>query len=393
MRRVFATLLTLAALGAHGSVPAAAQSLLASSGLGLPLEGLDARARGMASLGTGLLLPSIFPGEPTGSLDLVLAPTVQFTLQPTWGTYRTAEASGDLQGNRVPALGVSFPVGLRTALTLSVAGVLDQRWRVTREGVESVGGTLVRTTDQFNSDGGVSAVRLGYARRLSPRFGIATSFGLYLGSVRRSFQRTFDTTGVADPIAPFQSGGQWRYSGPTLSAGAVWDPLDELRVAGSLTWSGTLDADPTDATEGPGSSFDMPFEVRLGASALLATGLSLQASFHTADWSGTGDDFEQPIDTGWTYAFGVGVEYQLGNVWGGAFPVRFGWRRRDLPFGFEGGDASERLLAAGFTLTMVQAASFPVAAFDLAFETGSRSAPGVSESVRRLTLSLRVAGR
>lgn len=50
-----------------GGVPLAAQSLFGSSGLGLPLEAVDARARALGNLGLGLSGGALLPGDPAAA--------------------------------------------------------------------------------------------------------------------------------------------------------------------------------------------------------------------------------------------------------------------------------------------------------------------------------------
>lgn len=368
------------------------QSLLSTGGLGLPSDGVGAWARGMGSLGTGLIFPALRPAEPTGSLDLVLAPTVTFTMEPGWGTVSDGGTEGSLRGNRFGIIGGVYPLSLSSTISLSISSVFDQRWRVQRESTSDLGGRVIPTTDIFESDGGVSAVRVGYARRFSPSLGVGATFGIYTGSVTRSLERTFEVGEGTPPITPFQARGKWRYSGPLASFGAAWDPLDGVRISGSVHWSGTLKGTATDEFDVPDSEFDVPLELKLGGSALLREGLILSVGFSTADWGGIVDDLQSPSAAGRVVSYGAGVEYRLGRFLGGPFPLRAGFRHRDLPFGFQGADASENALAAGATLTLLEAQSVPLATVDFAFELGSRSSGVLEEDFRRLSITVRVSG-
>ena len=62
------------------------QSILGSSGLGTRSEPLDAVQRALGGAGAAIQSSTVLPGDPTASLDL-LAPTLTFTIQPTWADY------------------------------------------------------------------------------------------------------------------------------------------------------------------------------------------------------------------------------------------------------------------------------------------------------------------
>ena len=367
------------------------QTLLNSGGIGAPIEPLNARVRGLGGVGPGLFHSMVLPGEPGAALDLVV-PTVTMTMQPTWGAFSVGDTGGDLQATRFPVIGVSYPVGLDNVVMVSFGGVFDQRWAVTESSQAFIGGKNVPTEDRFVSDGGVSALRLGWVRRLSPDVGLGASVGIYTGQVTRTFTRTFDTLSVANPIAPFTERGQWRYSGPLVTINGVWDPVDVLRVAGSLAWSGDLEASPVDDADGLAQDFNMPVEFRFGASALLSPGLILHGGFSTADWSGTGESLNDVSTTGRAKSLGIGVEWELFDFWAGALPLRFGYRRTDLPFKLDDADPLETVFSVGWSFIMARVGTVPLASFDFALEFGDRNAGALSEDFKRLTVTLSLSG-
>ena len=87
------------------------------------------------------------------------------------------------------------------------------------------------------------------------------------------------------------------------------------------------------------------------------------------------------------------MQWRAGSVWAGDLPLRFGYRRSELPFLFRKEKVTENVISGGFSVVMAQALDIPLATFDAAFEWGSRSAEGLDESFRRLTLTVRVGGR
>ncbi|HZD05916.1 MAG TPA: hypothetical protein VE173_13475, partial [Longimicrobiales bacterium] len=284
--RGWGKVLVLAAAGVLPACPAAAQSLLSSGGLGFPLHAVDARSRALGSLGIGLFGPAVLPTDPAAAADLQL-PEVTFTGQHSWVTLQ-GPASPEAAGARFPIIGAAYPVFGQGVATLTFGGVLDQRWQVELQRDVELGEESVGVTDTFVSDGGVSAVRLGFARRIAPSLAVGVSAGRYTGSVRRTFARSFDSLEVGSPIPPFTTGGLWSYSGPTVSVGAQLDIGDYFRAASTVTWSGDLKADPSSDTDGSGADFSIPTEYRIGASGALTPSLNLVVGVSHADWSGAG---------------------------------------------------------------------------------------------------------
>ena len=389
------TLGRLFALGALVSLPgagAAGQSVLAAGGLGMPIDPVDARGRSLGSVGVGLFGTGLMPGDPVGAVDLA-APTITMTLQSAWLELREGASASTVEGSRFPALGVSYPVSERGVVTLTYGGVLDQHW--TQERLDTLhleGDAVLPVVDRFTSDGGVSAARLGYAHRLSPRFAVGAAVGLLTGSSARLFTRTFDTLSVDVDIAAFANSGRWGYSGTTLTVGALVDIDDVVRAAGSFTWFGALEAEPRHGTEGAARSYDMPLEFRAGVSGRLAPELSAALSLAWADWSGTGEDLATGSASS-TLAFGGGIEWEGATLFGKGLPLRAGWRRSQLPFEVFGASASESAPSLGVGLLLLERVDgLPLARVDFGAERGSRSAGPVTEHFWRSTVSFRVAG-
>ena len=136
-----------------------------------------------------------------------------------------------------------------------------------------------------------------------------------------------------------------------------------------------------------------PLQLRVGASGQLLPGLMLSASAARADWSSTGDDIGGGVEAGSTLAFGAGLE--LSNVrllFGRATPLRVGFRRTDLPFSLEGGDANEQVWSGGFGFALNETNEIVLASLDLGAEKGRRVGGTYREEFWRGTLSLRLLG-
>lgn len=371
-------------------VPLAAQSLLSSGGLGFPMHAVDARSRALGSAGLGLFGPAVLPTDPAASADL-LVPEVTFTSQYSWVTL-DGPANPGASGARFPVIGAAYPVPGLGVATLTFGGVLDQRWQVELRRDVDVGGETVPVTDTFVSDGGVSAVRIGFARRVAPSLAVGVSAGRYTGGVRRTFARNFDSLAVGVQIPSFVAGGFWSYRGPTVSVGAVMDIGEYFRAASTITWSGNLKAYPSNDTDGSAADFQVPTEYRLGASGALTPTVNLVAGLSYSDWTGVGG-----AELGGSSAleFGVGLELEDVGLAGRRFPVRLGYRRTELPFRFDGEDPVESVWTGGIGMNLAnltQGGDIPAARIDIGLESGDRSAGSLSESFWRATVTVRVAG-
>ena len=372
---------------------AVGQSILGSSGLGMRLEPLDAVQRGLGGVGAAIQATTVLPGDPTASLDL-LAPTVTFTIQPTSGDYTVGSDEGDFSVTRFPVLGFAFPVGTTSVLTLTMGSHFDQRWSALVQDSIDIGGTRVGITDEFRSDGGVSTVRAGWAKRLSPTFALGATAGIYLGGLTRSFNRTFsqDSLSAERAVTPFSDIGQWNHSGPVASVNVSWDPSRVVQVTGAIDWSGTIAVEPTDDTR-QALDVNAPLELRLAVTTMLSPSLMVTAGVSTASWSDLGVPQIDSVGAGRATAIGAGIEWGAGNFWAGRFPLRLGYRRASLPFRFRGSEVTESAVSFGFSITMAQVEGLPLAGLDMAAEYGGRSAGGFEESFRRLTFSVRIGGR
>jgi hypothetical protein len=278
-------------------------------------------------------------------------------------------------------------------VSLSFESVFDQRYEAERPVSIDLGDGAVDATDHFTSTGGVSQVRIGVARVVAQRLALGLSAGRYTGSVVRRLVRDFPDDAQSEPVESYQVGGLWTYSGTTLTGGASVAIGSFAQLAGSVAWSSTLDAEPSDDTDGAAGSFDMPLRLHLGATAVLAPGISLSASLATADWTKIDNDLADGTSVGRADSYGVGFELTRARLLGRNAPLRFGYRKRDLPFVLDdGGTPTESVWAGGVGLHLSQAGNFVRAAVDLSLEKGTREDALISESFWRGTLSVRVSG-
>lgn len=394
--RLALVLLAFILAGGSNAMELSAQSVSAGDGLGAPLQPLDARSRALGSVGIGLRGDRLVPTDPAALADLGI-PSVTFTLQTSWADVLESEGAepGTFQATRFPVIGVAYPVFGIGVFSLSFSTVLDQEWRVGEERRVDLGqsGGQARVTDRFTSEGGLGTVRIGFARRLNRTFSVGGTFGAYTGDVSRVFARTFDSIDAVSAVPAFTVGGQWRYSGLVTSLGGAADFGEIFRVSGSYAFGGSLGANPTDDTDGGEESFPMPDDLRLGASALLAPELSINAGLQRSDWSGTGELYDE--SEGYSaLTWGTGLEFTGARLLGKPSALRVGYRSGGLPFAPTGSDSpSESVWSGGVGLDLFQAGPVVIAASDFTLERGSRTIGALTEEYWRFALSVRVSGR
>lgn len=374
--------------------PLAGQSLIGSRGLGLPMYPANARARALGGEGVGLLGGNLNPADLASSTGLLI-PTVNFTMQPSWGSGVVEGERLTAQGTRFPLLGFAYPVGaVGGMVTLTFTSVMDQRWEAQEEGTEILDGVPTPVTNTFKSTGGIAALTLGWAQRVGRSLSVAVSAGLHTGSVTRTYVREFDDPPLGtDEMVAFTDGGKWQYRGFKAGIGAVWDPVRVLRLAGSVDWSGDLDAKPSSDTEGDAASYAIPTVFRLGATGVLTPALSLNVGMSYADWTAPeGNGLEPGTVAGGVWNLGGGLEWDLSGFGGRTIPLRLGLRRSDLPFLFQEEKPTEFAYTGGLGVNLTQADQFVLAAVDLAVERGSREAGTFKEDFWKGTITFRVSG-
>lgn len=385
MRKHVVLLLALLGLPAG---PAGAQSLFNAAGIGLPVDALDGRARALGSSGIGLRGAYLMPSDPAAQARLVL-PTGVMVGQPSWVEHTGDDgSSGSFQGNRFPLLGIAYPV-FSGIMSVQIGSFLDQDFLAESSGSVDLQGATIGTVDRFRQDGAVSSLSLTYGRMFGPRLAAGAGIGRYAGSVVRSLTRSFDAS--AD-IEDYVDRGKWSYTGYSLTVGASADVSDIVRVAASVQLPTALDAEGSPETDGEDGRFDLPTQLRVGASGQLAPGLVIHASGQLVDWSPIAQDLREASSAGSAHGFGVGLELSRARLLGRQAPLRFGFRRTALPFALTGDDASERVFSGGLGLALNETSDILLAGVDLALERGRRSGGGVTESFWRATISLVVSG-
>ncbi len=400
-----ASLPLLGALGPLGPAPLAAQSLLATSGLGVPVPPLDARARALGGVPTGLFGFDLSLGNPADAAD-VLYRGGMASVQPF---SRSDELNGEkasTSGARFPLVRVLYPSN-RFVFSLGYGGFLDQSWGVSATTTSHFGGDTATVNDITRSAGGISQLRFGVSYLLNTHVAVGGAVGLYTGNVTREVTRSFPDSTSSDFLG-FSSRTQWGFHGPLASAGIRADLGPIVRVAGAVTWSGKLSADSSSGAA-QGRSYTLPLQAEAGASALLAPSLALSVGGTWANWSkttfGAAATCTDPLANCGaaflardTKSFGVGLEYGGTRAGIRTFPFRAGYHYAQLPF-YAPGDVlpTEKSASLGMGMRIGGSENSPAAQLDGAIERGSRSGGGsssaLSEKFWRLTFSLAVFGR
>lgn len=380
--------ITLAIALAAAAPPAAAQSIFASRGLGVPVPPVDARARALGGVGVALrsLNPSLV--NPADVADYRYR-GVAASLQSTDRAIEFDGAAAGAGANRFPLLRIIHPVGERFTFTAGYGAFLDQSWSAFADRTEVIGGDTVQVRDAIDASGGIAQLQAGVAFAPISALAIGVAAGLYTGGFDRNIARTFPDTSM-NGIGAFNSRLSWAERAPFATAGFRWDLASVLRIGGSVTWAGTLHAD---STGGPARDFeiDLPLQFAGGASALLAPRLLAAVSGRWSGWSRAAAD-PAAADT---WEVGGGIEWEGPSIGNRTLPLRAGYHYGQYPFRIDGATPAERTVAVGAGLHLAPTEAGPLAALDAALERGRRDVDGSSlaEDFWRFTVSLSVFGR
>jgi hypothetical protein len=387
---------------AASAAPVSAQSLFGTRGLGVPLAPIDARARALGSVGTGLLglnTSLVNPADLAG----IRRRGVVATVQPFFGSAEVDGGVDDVEGTRFPLIQIIYPIRTRIAVGLGFGGFLDQSWAVLRERQDTIGGAPVTAQERIVSTGAISQVRLSGAYDVTPSFGVGAALGLYTGNVQRDLLRTFPD---ASDLLPFTRFQEWQFTAFQGTIGVRVDPSNSTRFAVALTMGSDLDAEP-DTGAVTGRSYSMPLRLAAGASLLVAPRLLATAGGQFAGWSkstnfATPDEPDSVSVSGRpVFEVGGGLEWEQLRSGTRIFPLRVGYRYSQLPFALEGADpANEWAVSLGLGLRLAGDNFGPLAVGDITVERGRRAgwessllAGGLTETFWRFSASLALFGR
>lgn len=369
----------------------AAQSFLGFRALGAPVLASDGRAVGVGNIGIGLRGLEFSVLDPSTSARLTL-PTVSASMQPTWGSFELEDETGSSNTTRFPLIGIGFPVQeARGVATFTLAGFMEQQWTGERSELIDLAGEQVLVEDRFETSGGTSIARLGWAQRVfRQRLAVGVSVGAYVGRLEQSFDRTLDSLSIGDRIRPFSELSEWRYSGYTLAAGISADPHDLIHLAAAVEWSGDITETPRPGTEGAANTYSVPLRLSGGGTVQLTPRFQLNGSLAWQDWS-SATGFPDGVASHLKFTYGGGLEWRAIQQETRSVPLRFGYRRVVPPFRYHRYDPIETVWSAGVGFNIVELAAIRFGWIDLAAEYGTRDSHPLSERFWRGTVSLGIS--
>lgn len=379
-----------AVIGCAWPASANAQSFLGFRALGVPVEAVSGRATGLANLGIGLQGVGVSATDPAGAARLP-APTITVAMQPMWGDFVMGDQSGTTRTTRFPFIAIGYPATASGGVaTVSISGHMEQRWAGERTENIRLGGIDVPVNDRFETDGGTSIARLGWAQAFGDRISLGVSVGTYVGRLNQTFDRNLDSLVVGTDVRPYTEEYLWDYSGYTASAGIAFDPHDLIHIGGAIEWSSALEESPRDGTAGGTGSYEIPLKMSAGASGRLTQRILLNTSFVYQDWS-SAEGFADGVLSSSKMSYGVGLEWRVIQRENRSFPLRLGYRSGAPPFRFDAQDPAETVWTAGLGFNLVEIDGVPIGWVDLAVERGSRTSLPLDESFWRGTISIGIS--
>lgn len=383
------TIIFTALLAVAVPVPAAAQSFLGYRALGYPVFASDGRGVATGNLGIGLAGAQLSASDPAASARLLL-PTISLTMQPTWGSFEIGEESGTSNTTRFPLIAIGFPFPRASGVaTVSLAGFMEQRWGGERQETVDLGGQQVLVADTFETNGGASVARVGWAQRIGSRVSVGVSAGAYVGQLEQVFRRSLDSLVVPVGVESFLEARRWRYGGYNLTAGFSADPHELVHLAGTVEWSSDITEHPRFGTEGE-SSYSVPLRLTAGATTRLTPRLLLNGSAAYQDWSGAAG-FPEGTASSIALSYGAGVEWTAVQRETRSLPLRAGYRRVAPPFRYGDQDPVESVWSLGLGINFVQLEGIRFGWMDLAIERGTRTSHPLTERFWRATISLGIS--
>ncbi|HYH83645.1 MAG TPA: hypothetical protein VEX86_27870, partial [Longimicrobium sp.] len=291
-----AVLLALAA-------PAGAQSVLASRGLGYPLEPLDARSRGLGGLTTGLAEPVPSFINPASAAGIPAAAfVVAFQPDRYDATAPGVRSSGTTA--RFPLLMGVFPVSQRLAVQVGYGSYLDQHWQVEQTDSITLTSGRVEVNDRFVSSGGVARLQGGLAYRVTERLSLGISADVLSGAAHDSTVREIGG------LATAESGVTNTYSGVMGGVGVRFQPGPAFSASAALHGGGRIRATQKgDSVTFETKDYTTPLRADVGASGRLNERTTLAASASWTGWSSLNDELASTGGARDATSVTGGVEY------------------------------------------------------------------------------------
>lgn len=337
MRRLLLTALFLAS-----PVTLAAQaSQFGVRGLGIPGQGISARA--MGSAGSFSLFDAESSVNPAAIGQLPDLTAVLTVLQ----SYRSSEnPAGEASGRdtRFPLVMVAGPArGTPLTFAFGFSSYMVRDFSLASTDTLTLRGAEVEVFDTVSSRGGIGDIRFAAAYRLRPATVVGAAFHALTGSNRLRFDRTFDDASYS----PIEQRAELSYAGIGVSAGVLQQAGARLTVAGiaRLDTRARVELDSAAAYD-----VDLPSTFGLGLRWRPRPRVEIAAQGIMATWSVANDDLLEQDGTGAesTVDLSAGVQYVTEPGTPSRWPIRGGVRYRTLPFPIVPGEQpGEFTVAAG----------------------------------------------
>jgi hypothetical protein len=287
-------------------------------------------------------------------------------------SYRSAELGGQtdaLRTSRFPVMSIAGPLGRRVVVSGGFTTYLDRSYTATIRDSMTLRGSMEPFTDVITADGAVADLRLAAAYRVHPRIAIGAAVHLLEGSTRSTARRTFDDS--TSYLTAFERQAV-RFDGFGISASLAADVTRRVRVTGWLRSDSRLRATVNDLET---DRSDLPSGLGGGVRWAPSSNARVAGVVAWRGWSVAGADAYD------TFTWSVGGE--LGRQ---DFPIRFGARGGQMPFGPGGAAPTE----TGFAIGTGKGFSEGRGRLDLTVERLQRKGGGLTENVWTVLVGLTV---
>jgi hypothetical protein len=306
-------------------VVAGAQGTLSTQGYGYPGGQLSSRA-----LATGGALADVDPYSPINPASVIGfgGSTLYFQAEPEYRTVHSGAVQEKSTIARYPLISASVPLTETLIAGVSVSNLLDRTFSTSVRSVQTVGGTIVGSTDSYASDGAIGDLRLALSWAPLARLRVGIAGHAITGDNRLSASQVFDDTLRYGNLIDTTTVS---FVGSAYSAGFQLLVPGGVNLAGSYRRGGSLSAKHADTTL---RTARVPDRTSLSAAYVGIRGTTIAARAAKEGWSsmsGLIDGSGTPISEKWDTSLGADV---LGpSLFGNPLQFRAGVRQRTLPFG------------------------------------------------------------
>ena len=371
-----ASIRLLAALALVLPAGARAQGTLSTLGFGYPAGLLSTRA-----LGTGGAIGEIDPLSASNPAAIASfgGSALYFQAEPEYRTLRIGSASEKTSIARYPLIAASIPVTQDIMLGLSVTNLLDRSFETKSRGKQTVGDSIIGTSNSFRSDGAIADLRLALSWTPRPWLRVGAAAHAITGDNRvRNTQVFDDSTRFARLVDTATVG----YTGNAYSTGFEVIGARDWSLAGSYRRGGGLSLKRGDTTL---AKAHVPDRIAGSIAYLGVRGSSIAIRTAKDSWTrmrGLGSTNLRITDN-WDTSVGADM---LGPRFGErSIQLRGGARWRTLPFGTSTTSVSETSYSLGAGTSFARGK----AALDIAGIRALRTAgPNLSESAYTLSVGV-----